>query len=126
MKLNILSKKETKELAKNVTPIENMTGYQAPYFEHLMKIQSWYRSHGLTTNDKQKDIVDKLSNLIGYKPLYHARGEFYSAVWGFEWEGQRFILYRSARGTSIEIDRKFKKTKLEEFLVEFSKLVNAN
>lgn len=126
MKLNILSKKETKELAKIVTPIQNLTGYQAPYFEYIMKIQSWYRSHGLTTENKQKDIVDKLSTLVGYKPLYHVRGEFYSAVWGFEWEGQKFVLYRSARGISIEVDEKFNKTKLEKFLVEFSKLVNAN
>lgn len=126
MKLNILSKKETKELAKIVTPIENLTGYQAPYFEYLMKIQSWYRSHGLTTYDKQKDIVNKLSSLIGHNPLYHVRGEFYSAVWGFEWEGQKFVLYRSARGTSIEVDQKFRKAKLEAFLAEFSKLVNAN
>lgn len=126
MDLTLLSKKETEELEQSTTPIENLTKYQIPYIEHLFKIQSWYGVNGLTTNMSQKEFFIKLTELLGYKPLYYKRYEYRTAVWGFEWENEKFILYRSERGLSIQVLQKFRKDKLENFLIELSMLLGTN
>lgn len=124
MKLNLLSIEETEELQLEVSPIDNFENIS--YNKYLFKIQSWYRVHGLTTKNPQKDFFEKLSKIIGHKPVYYKQYEYRTGVWGFEWEDQKFILYRSEKGTQIEILKEFKKDKLEKFLIEFSNMLGVN
>lgn len=125
MILKLLSKERTKELEELTIPIENLTGYQKPYMSYLFRIQQWYRENGLSTENTQRDMVSLLSHLLGYKPLYHKTYEYRNAVWGFEWDGEEFVLYKSKRGTSIQVHPKFRKDKLEPFLNDFMHLVKA-
>jgi len=126
MNLTPLSKKRTEELETTTIPIETLTGYQKPYLDHLFRIQSWYHVHGLTTNHPQTDFFATLSALLQHKPQYYKRYEYKNAVWGFEWEREEFILYKSKKGTSIQIPKTFRTDKLEPFLQALSDLLKVN
>lgn len=116
MELKLLSKKETEELEKNTIRIENVVMYQRPYNDYLLKIQLWYWANGLTAALPQKQINAKLIELIGYEPNYFKQYEYRNAVWGLEWESEKFLIYKSKGGTEIQISPDFPKIKLEKFL----------
>lgn len=118
MELVKLTDNETKNLEDSSMPIENVTQFKEPYATILMDIQSWYHANGLTANDTHRKMIDKLSSLLGFKPNYNRIFEYKTSIWGFEWEGEKFIIYKSKRGTSILIHRKFRKDKLQNFLEE--------
>jgi hypothetical protein len=94
--------------------------------EYYFKINFWYNVYDIKTSDPQKKFVEKLSDLLGYKPLYSKNYEYRTAVWGFEWKNENFILYRSERGLQIQIKNDFNKNKLEVFLSEFSTMLGTN
>ncbi|AEO93567.1 gp308 [Bacillus phage G] len=131
MDLKLLSKERTRELEHTTEPIENFTMYnerfKSQYFhKQYFRINSWFRVNGLTTNNTQGKFNEKLSELLGYKPLYYQQYEYKTAVWGFEWKSEEFIMYRSERGLSIQIGKKFNKTKLEDFFDELTTLLKVN
>jgi hypothetical protein len=54
----------------------------------------------------------KLSELFGCKPAYYVSYECYNAVWGFEWEGEKFIFYKDERGITLQVPETFRKDKV--------------
>lgn len=118
MELKKLSDNETKKLEDISIPIENVTQFREPYGTILMDIQSWYHANGLTANDTHRNMINKLSSLLGCKPNYNRLFEFKTSIWGFEWKGEKFIICKSKRGTSILIEKKFRKDKIQNFLEE--------
>jgi hypothetical protein len=126
MKLKILSKKETEILELSTVPIESITGYGKPYVDYYFKINFWYNVYDIKTSDPQKKFVDKLSDLLDYKPLYSKNYEYRTAVWGFQWENEYFVMYRSQKGLQIQIKNDFNKNKLEEFLSGISSTLGTN
>lgn len=119
----ISDRKIVEELEQNTTPIENIAQYNRGFDSYYFKINLWYNEHGLTTSSPQKHFVEKLSLLLGAKPNYFKKYEYRTAVWGFEWENEKFVLHRSERGLSILILPKFRKDKLKRFLEEVVKVL---
>jgi len=109
-------KKEVKKLEDDTVPIEALTGYGNGYNEYYFKINSWYREHGLTTSSAQKKFIEKLTQLFGQKPNYYRIFEYKTAVWGFEWQGEKVLIYRSERGLSIQLLSNFTPSKIKPFL----------
>ena len=44
--------------------------------------------------------------------------EYRNAVWGFEWEEEKFVFFESIKGLSIEVPRSFKQEKIEPLVKE--------
>jgi hypothetical protein len=126
MELKILSKKETETLETSTVPIEVITGYGNPHMEYYFKINFWYNVYDIKISGPQKNFVEKLSELLGHNPLYSKNYEYRTAVWGFGWKNEHFLLYRSERGLQIQIKNDFNKDKLEVFLSEFSTMLGTN
>lgn len=119
-----LSNKRTKELEQSTTPIQNILQYDTPYMNELFKIQGWYHHHGLTTSHSQKEHVQKLSNLFGYKPNYYATYMYRYATWGFILQDVEFIFYRSKRGVSIQVNPQSSVTEVHDLLKELTNILH--
>jgi hypothetical protein len=126
MELKILSKKETENLESSTVPIECITDYGKSHMKYYFKIQFWYNIYNIKISVPQKKIVEKLSYLLGYKPLYSRNYYYRTSVWGFEWKNEHFVLYFSERGLQIQVKNDFQKDKLEDFLSEFSTILGTN
>lgn len=130
MQLNQLTNEEVSRLEKDSFPVENLVNgilfeKNDPYL--MMKIQRWYKSHGLSASKSQKRAWAKLIEIFGCHPNYYVTYEYENAVWGFDWNGNKFILYKDERGLKIQVEPKFRKSLLYEFLIEIKNmLVNPN
>jgi len=119
-----LSKKETKELANETTPLQNLLENPNKY----LPVPSWYRAHGLDP-DKPSQHWKKLDELLG-KRTYGCNGsEGRMQVWGRAWNltpyspYNKFIVYNDKRGTIVEVHSKFRKDQLNRFLQELLYLI---
>lgn len=128
MILTLLTKEAAKKLSHEVTPYQNISRERLSYARLRIsardfKIQGWYHKHGLKANVRIMDHWKKLSELFGHKPLYYINFEYRNAVWAFEWEREKFILYKSIRGTSIEVPPEFSVSKVDRFQKELITLL---
>jgi hypothetical protein len=131
MNLKPLSKEETKSLEHRTVPYEhiraegfrNKAYTQMFHLQREIKIVEWYHYHGLEACGSIYLKWRKLTELFGYKPSYYVSYEYKNAVWGFEWEGEKFLIYESIRGLSIQILPTFMKKKLERFQKELIRIL---
>lgn len=103
----ILPKTETIKLVESTTPIENIlqkdrTQYQKS-FDKRMEIQFWYLKFKIGTNDPIRTHWKALEKLLGHKIQIYRTYEFKSAIWGFEYKGTKFLIWKSKRGTDITV-----------------------
>jgi len=124
--LTLLTKEAAKKLSHNVIPYQNISRERLSRLRITardLKIQGWYHKHGLKANVRIMDHWKKLSELFGHEPLYYINFEYRNAVWAFEWMGEKFILYKSIRGTSIEVPPEFSVSKIDRFQRELITLL---
>jgi len=128
MNLMQLSKKETKDLEWNSTPIEQfiLTQQNKKLNKKLMILTSWIHTHGLNGNDLMKKRKDTLSQLLKLSPNYRTRGEYVSDVYGLIWNNEKFIIYYSQRGLTVQVNDKFDNNLMENFLDELMELLVDN
>lgn len=136
MNFILLSKQETKELEKNVIAlgsesivnILNDKQYRLRIKRNLL-LSEWQHSQGVDVNGVKKSW-DLLIKLLNTKPTYYANYDCKNAIWGFGWRldnniDNKFIIYLSARGLTIEIHPNFEKNMIDNFLDELiNTLVN--
>lgn len=137
MHLIPLPKQETKLLVQDTYDIDNSLNSvdDSTYRLRTMRLsllQSWRDSHNLPANNV-KIHWNFLTNLFNVKPYYNYRDyEYKNAIWGFGWKldqnsNNKFILYKSIRGLSVELHENFDVTMIDDFLDELiNLLVNKN
>lgn len=133
-----LSREEIKDLEHNTTPIENIWNgvcfllpttfpYNNKPFGAIQRLRlvnkkinllGWYHKQGLTTRTPIKDHWKKMTQLLGYAPSCYPVYEYRNALWGFEWENNKVLLYYSIKGLSIQVPTDFNKKKVEK-LIDF-------
>ena len=120
-----LSNEETKKLAEQSTPVCNLYSEEEKdaNFAIYTSILGWYRKNKLTTQDKLSTSLKVLSELLGTSPNYFKIYEGKTGVWGLSWEisehspNNKFIIYYSNRGLSIELHPKFRKDMIQKLLI---------
>lgn len=134
--LKFLSKKETKKLECETTPIlgalfERSNGVEREKEQSsrmvalLFSLLNWANKNGLTTNDPQKLRNEKMISLLEASPKYFAifRNRR-TAVWGVDWDnGNRALIFLSKRGLGIELAPGFNDDKVETLLKYLSELL---
>lgn len=133
MKLMQIDNRKTRELELISEPIENILFNDKKYANStnkLFQITGWIHFHGMDANDPQKKHLEKLIALLNYKPNYKAQYLYRNAVWGLFWEtnlenteNNKFIIYKSKKGTSIQLHPEFRKDMIEQFVDELHDLL---
>jgi hypothetical protein len=90
--------------------------------ETFFEVLCWYRHHNLIAG-KLYDHVEILTKLFGVKPNYFVDYSHRNAVWGFEWEGNKFVFYKSIEGLSIQVLPDFPNIKFKQFFIELRNLL---
>ncbi|MNV81853.1 hypothetical protein D3C71_1755470 [compost metagenome] len=116
-----LSNDETKILEHSSTSYVNL-GVSDVDIELVMRVQGWYRTHGLK-NASNKDKVQKLQELIGFKQNYNVRYTNLNAVWGLKWNDVKFVLYRDESGLTIQVEPKLDKNMVKPLLEAIEKVI---
>lgn len=81
-------------------------------FNHLMwSLLGWYHQYDLPAGSHIRKHWAKMSELLEHKPTYYVTHSYRNAVWGFEWEGEKFILYKDQRGLALQVTDNFPATK---------------
>lgn len=135
MNFELLTKEQTKYVANNATPIENKINEAQGFFRRCgfikdtatfnfqMDVTMWYHTHGLSANNI-KPHWKKLEELLNCKPAYYWTGaEFKNAVWGFSYDDNKFLIYSSKRGLSIEVEDSFPAQKCIPLLKKLKELL---
>ena len=86
-----------------------------------MDSYSWIKRKWL--NEKRKD---KLSQLLNLSPNYRYRGEYISDVYGLNWNNEKFMIYYSQRGLTVQVNENFNNDLMETFLDELIDLLVDN
>ena len=126
MNLIQLSQKETKDLEWNSTPIEQFILTQQKNKKlnnKLMILTSWIHTHGLNANDLMKKRKDKLSQLLNFSSNYRSKGEYISDVYGLSRNNEKFMIYYSQRGLTVQVNENFNNDLMEKFLDELIDLL---
>jgi len=118
----MITKIEGKEL-ENSIPIENNRAILKLLCD---LISDSYKNNKISLTE---DFTDKLIEIFGENNTTF-RGEFFNKIWFLEFEGEKYNIFYSKKGTSIEIQNSseseiHKKTsKIEKFLLELYKIIN--
>ncbi len=125
MNLVQLSKKETKDLEWDSTPIQQIILNQQNKIldNKLMILTSFIHTHGLNARDLIKKRKDKLSQLLNFTSNYRSKGEYVSDIYGLSWNNEKFIIYYSKRGLTIQVNNRFDNSLMEKFLDELTDLL---
>ena len=122
MKLKQLTKEDAKNLETNSRNVGNFLTYEL--HEKLKNIlylekglQGWYREYNISAGSF-KAKIPKLTEIFNTKPNFYVNYLSRYAVWGFEWQDQKFLIYVSKRGLTIQIAYNFDLSLLEQFLLE--------
>ena len=128
-----LSKKQTKELEKNLESpcnLLNNSKYDKIYEMFTLQsmiLASWIDTQNLTMQHIQKQRTDKMSQLLGTKPNYHVNYEYRNAVWGFQYDEEinnMFIIYESIRGFLLKVNKNFDVNKINNLLEFLISIIN--
>jgi hypothetical protein len=123
MELKSLVSAKAQAIARESTPIENLIQSDKTCHKLMMRIQDWYRVHGLSMVNSLRERTAKLTVLFGFAPSFAATHEFKTHIWGLLWEDNRFIFGYSNRGISIEVMPDFPKEKIVDLLTQLADLI---
>lgn len=128
MKLEKLSQEETRILEKETTPFSNIAQYLF-LNEELATIWhdiiGWAHTYNINVN-KPSHKWKKLIELFKCKPNYYIIYEYKNAIWGFNTDYGKIIIYNSLKGTGIQALPEFNKNKIKEFLTELRQVLCKN
>jgi hypothetical protein len=127
MQLKQLSNDRVKQLENITERFENvMSGetYDKVRETVFLKngLYSWFHKYGLEAG-KLNSHVKKLTEIFGVKQNYYATYYVRYAVWGFEWQGNEFLFYKSTEGITIQILPEFPNEQFEQFFTELRDLL---
>lgn len=88
-----------------------------------MEIQFWYLKFKLGTNDPIKTHWVALEKLLCHKITIYRSYEFRSAIWGLEYKGTKFLIWKSKRGTDITVSWEEPVEKVYELLNYLHKIM---
>ena len=122
----IEDKKLVKELEYNTIPIVNI---YTNFFKLYHGIISWYHNiEGIDANTSIYKKWNKISELLGHKPITHPIHLYKNALWVFNWknENNNVLIYYDKRGIKIQVNEKFRKDEIENMLNYIrKKLINS-
>jgi hypothetical protein len=82
-----------------------------------MSIISWYHTHNdIDANTSIYKKWNKISELLGTKPIKHIVYEYRNALWAFNWKYDFVLIYYDKRGIKIQVNEKIKKSEIKPLL----------
>jgi hypothetical protein len=126
-----------KELEFITTPLVNLTNkldkkYRQNFQDLHLSIIMWYhKAEGIDANTSIYKKWDKVSELLGFRPIYHVNHSHRNALWAFEWKAdyssENYVLiYYDVTGMKIQIHQKFKKSEIIPMLKQINNLLNGH
>jgi hypothetical protein len=121
----ITDKELVKKLEQETSSIENII-YNHANIEPLdanaaaklyFKILRWSHDWNIEANDSVFKKWSKLSELLGFKPVYYPVHVNKNALWAFYWKDDPVLLYYEIRGMRIQVGGDFNESKIIPFLI---------
>lgn len=69
---------------------------------------------------------DKISELLGFSPIYHKTYLHKNAVWCFHWKSDMVLIYYDKRGIKIQVSPKFKESEVKIMLTYLEDILTKN
>lgn len=125
-----ISRKEIQQLEESTTRIENIsrgtTLFISPakrliLVHRMLRLQGWYHTWDLPAGSQMRRHWAKMSELLGTKPTLYRNYSYRTALWAFEWQGLKVLLYASQRGLSLQVSQNFPPDKVNPLITMLSK-----
>jgi ABC-type glycerol-3-phosphate transport system substrate-binding protein len=113
-----------RKLELETTPINNFRIFD-DVFDSYMSVISWYHNRNdIDANSSIYKKWNKISELLGFKPIYHPTYLYKNGLWAFYWNGDSVLLYYDKRGMKIQVGLKFKKNEVVPLLEYIKGILN--
>ena len=133
------NKKFVKSLEISTTPIVNLIGSipqedRQKFYDILMKLHMWYHRKDIDANASIYKKWDKISELLGTKPIYCPTHTHRNALWAFQWETENVestennyvLIYYDITGMKIQVNEKIRKTEIVPMMNYLNEKINGN
>tara|TARA_R110000772_G_scaffold20466_5_gene56984 strand:+ start:129785 stop:130174 length:390 start_codon:yes stop_codon:yes gene_type:complete len=112
-----------KELESNTVSLPNMIFGNFDTFNIYMEILGWYNNHGLRASIDLRKKWDKITELIGFAPIYYKNYNHKNAVWSLFWKNYPVLIYLDKRGIQIQVVPEFDREEILPFITELKNVL---
>jgi hypothetical protein len=110
MLIPLTDKEIVRKLELESTPINNRMLF-GNIFDSYMAVISWYHTRNdIDANSSIYKKWNKITELLGFKPIFHPTYTHRNALWSFMWKDDPVLLYYDKRGMKIQVGQKFRKS----------------